>query len=274
MCVSESNHPNLQTVNDRSCHNTVRTDVECEISVMSVNCAKDPQSIDSGVEKECPGLSEELSDTAQPSKGPMDEGCETVQSVVKKSSPYLGGSQQIDDNTIQQPEPMMAASDEQDSAVSTDPTSSTSQPAEGTGLSESSKDSLNKGLTDSKSHDKPRKVLKSTTIEEISDRDKFIRRQYDQVIRMLITVTIVFSVCQIPDMIEQLISRMYTDWQFSDELGIIAYDFVIVNSSINLFIYTVTSQRFKRRLIQTLRMRCWRRDKVMPLEGNTTHELS
>ena len=80
--------------------------------------------------------------------------------------------------------------------------------------------------------------------------NRYIQRQYDHVIRMLITVTVVFSVCQIPDMVQQLLSRI-SDWEHAEEFGIIAYDFIIINSSINLFIYTATSKRFKKRLFRT-----------------------
>ena len=101
-------------------------------------------------------------------------------------------------------------------------------------------------------------------------RDRYIQRQYDHVIRMLITVTLVFSVCQIPDMVQQLISRL-GNWSLADEFGIIAYDFIIINSSINLFIYTATSQRFKQKLMKTFKC-CKRKDKVAPLPGPTSLE--
>ena len=71
-----------------------------------------------------------------------------------------------------------------------------------------------------------------------------MQKQFDQVIRLLVIVTIIFSICQIPDMISQLLTRLYPE--DSETLHIISYDLVIINSSINLFIYTATSQRFKK----------------------------
>lgn len=93
-----------------------------------------------------------------------------------------------------------------------------------------------------------------------------IKRQYDHVIRMLITVTVMFSICQIPDMLIQLISRLYSTWELSDEFAIIAYDFVIINSSVNLFIYTATSQRFKKNLYLTFKC-LYKKDRVAPMPG-------
>ena len=100
------------------------------------------------------------------------------------------------------------------------------------------------------------------------DRDEYITLQYTQVIRMLITVTVVFSICQIPDMISQLISRLYAGLIPSEELTIVAADFVIINSSMNLFIYTITSQRFKNQLLT--KIRCLRGYKTAPHAGQTT----
>ena len=104
------------------------------------------------------------------------------------------------------------------------------------------------------------------------DRDGYITQQYNQVIRMLITVTVVFSICQVPDMISQLISRLYAGWIPSGELTIVAADFVIINSSINLLIYTITSQRFKNQLLT--KIRCLRGYRTSPHAGQTTVDQS
>jgi len=89
-------------------------------------------------------------------------------------------------------------------------------------------------------------------IQPISRPSQPIRKQYDYVIRMLVTVTVIFSICQIPDMIFQLTERLYSGLKGEQTFGIIAVDFVITNSSINLFIYTITSQRFKNQLLETI----------------------
>lgn len=125
----------------------------------------------------------------------------------------------------------------------------------------------------------PTKLASSSSKEAIMpnnsavQRDRFIKRQYDHVVRMLITVTVVFSICQIPDMLIQLIARLYGGWDLSEELSIIAYDFVIINSSINLFIYTVTSQRFKKHLFKTFKCFNRNKDQVSNI-GQTTLDLS
>lgn len=95
---------------------------------------------------------------------------------------------------------------------------------------------------------------------------------YSQVIRMLILVAVIFSICQIPDMIVQLLLRLYPDYLGTDVFRIVAYDFVMINSSINLFIYTATSKRFKKEMYAVFPFLCLR-NKVTPIAAMTTvHE--
>ena len=137
--------------------------------------------------------------------------------------------------------------------------------------------SNNKGVSFANSNNTALPVTSAASFQrtpksQTVDRDGYITQQYNQVIRMLITVTVVFSICQIPDMISQLISRLYAGLIPSEELTIVAADFVIINSSINLFIYTITSQRFKNQLLT--KIRCLRGYKTSPHAGQTTVDQS
>ncbi|KAF6036138.1 hypothetical protein EB796_005566 [Bugula neritina] len=68
----------------------------------------------------------------------------------------------------------------------------------------------------------------------------------DKILPSLVGVVTIFLVCQIPDMILQILWRVNSP--FAPTFSIIAYDFVIINASINFVVYVVAADGFRRSL--------------------------